>query len=119
MSLCRPTVSLNLVLSLWVCTSGAIHGQTNGGDGSWHLFGSLETTVTNYKVDGDLSASPYPFDGTFWNSRLELNLEFESDLGRSFLLEVELLGAEQAHEECDGGQARDSGHRASDGVRAE
>lgn len=80
--------------------SGA--GQEKSGSGSWHVFGSSQTSVDYYAVDGDQAASPYQFEGTFWSSRLDLSLAFETDRGRSFLLGVELLGAEDDYLAEDG-----------------
>lgn len=88
--------ALAMSVAMWTSVWGAtaLHGQGGDGAGAWHLFGSSLTSVDSYEVGGDKSASPYQFEGTFWSSLLDLNLELESARGRSFLLGVELLGAE-------------------------
>lgn len=54
-------------------------------EGRWSLLGFQEIAVDHYDVTGDLSASPYPFEGTFTTGRLSLGVEYRGDY-RSFRL---------------------------------
>ena len=68
----------------------------------WHLFGSNEIVVEDFDVDGDRTASPYQFDGTFWTDRLSLDLGWLDGIGHRFTLRTELLGADNDYLAEDG-----------------
>jgi hypothetical protein len=68
----------------------------------FRFFGSNELTIENYNVDGSATESPYRFEGTFFTSRLTLNLESDDGRGRKVLLRAEIVGADNDYLQHDG-----------------
>lgn len=67
----------------------------------WRLFGSNEIMVEDYRVTGDESISPFPFEGTFLTDRLGINLGW-SDGARHLVIHADLLGTDSDYLPDDG-----------------
>lgn len=92
-----PALALLMTFALLPEAGAQGAGEAN----PWRITLSDELAVEHYAVDGDESASPFRFAGTFWTNRLILGLRRDV-VGRKFVLDLEALVADNDYLADDG-----------------
>lgn len=80
----------------------ALPATAQNDEGGWKMLGATSVQVDNYDVTGNKAASPYRHEGTFWQARLGLNLNYDNLVGRVAKVLVDVRAADDDYLVDDG-----------------